>query len=329
MNRFLYKYMPLRANFFDEPVVRATPALALNDPFEGEFNSDQVQDADKNQREYYRKQGEDFDEIDDRMLDDLAGTIQSDLFELGIISFAEDYSNPLMWAHYADEHRGLVVEFDFNEPFFMGSIYCLNGRLSRFGKNYLGDVFEFPEKVDYRREMPDFSRAELSAPDSMDEFHWKKFNRAILFTKSNDWIYEKEQRAVVRLKDADSVICKDNEHVREECEKDPTIQLLELEGERIQVVFPDEYVMHENMGDESIKDKIFFLTSDRNEPAIHLFRINPKAISGVYFGCKSNYRDALEKIERSKFFTHLNQCFLMKKNSHLYQLDKVDLQKRS
>lgn len=326
MNRFLYKYMPLRPSFFDDPMIRATPVLALNDPFEGWFNNDQVQDADRNQREYYRGMGEDVHEVDNSMLNDLVGDIQSDLFSLGIISFTEDYNNPLMWAHYADEHRGFVVEFDFNEPFFMDSIYNLNGRLSRFGKNYLGDVFEFPEKVDYRREMPDFSRVELSAPDDMDEFHWNKFNRTILFTKSNDWIYEKEQRSVVRLSDADSVICKDNAFVRKECMKDPSIKLLNLGNGKIQVIFPPEYEMHENMGDQSIKKEIFFLTNNLSEPAIHLFRINPKAISGIYFGCKSDYTESLMKIRNNKLLTSLNQRFKMERNSHLYQLNKVNIE---
>lgn len=318
--------MTLRASFFDEPMIRATPALALNDPFEGGFNNEQVQDADRNQREYYRENGKDVYDVDDSMLNDLAGTIQSDLFDLGIISFTEDYNNPLMWAHYADEHRGLVVEFDFDKPFFMDSITELNGRSSRFGESYLGDVFEFPEKVDYRREMPDFSRAEFSAPDDMNEFHWKKFNRTILFTKSNDWIYEKEQRSVVRLRDADSVICKDNEYVRKECQKDPSIRLLELDGGRIQVIYPPEYEMHEEMGDQSIKDEIYFLTSSWSDPAVHLFRINPEAISGVYFGCKSDYHEALKKIKENKSLSLLNQRFKMKTNSHLYQLDKVKLE---
>lgn len=318
--------MPLRPSFFDEPMIRATPVLALNDPFEGWFNKDQVQDADRNQKEYYRKNGEEVSDFDDSMLNDLAGNIQSDLFDLGIISFTEDYNNPLMWAHYADEHRGFVVEFDFSEPFFMDSIHTLNGRSSRFGENYLGDVFEFPEKVDYRREMPDFSRPEFSAPDNMSEFHWKKFNRTILFTKSNDWIYEKEQRSVVRLKDADSIICKDDSYVRSECKKDSSIKVVELENKKIQIIFPNEYEMHENMGDQSIKSEIFILTSDLKEPPVHLFRVNPKAISGVYFGCKSNHLESLEKIKKNETLAGLSQCFKMKKNSHLYQLEKTKLE---
>ncbi|MEZ6967277.1 DUF2971 domain-containing protein [Aeromonas sp. S9(2024)] len=325
MNRYLYKYMSLRDGFFDEPMIRATPVFALNDPYEGRFNIKQVQDADRNHTEYYRENGQDVYDTDDYMCKEIAGCIQSDFFDLGVISFTEDHNNPLMWAHYADEHRGLVVEFDFEKPFFMDSIFELNGRKSRFGKTYLGDVFEFPEKVSYRREMPEFSRPELSAPDDMDEFHWSKFNRTILFTKSNDWIYEKELRSVVRLKDADSVICNDNEHVRRECSKDPSIQLRELDGGKIQVIFPSEYEMHEDMGDKSIKSEIYFLTKMLDEPAIHLFRINPESISGVYFGCKSDNHSALHEIKNNRLLSSLKQCYKIEVNSYFYQLDKKEI----
>lgn len=317
--------MPLRPTFFDVPMIRATPASALNDPFEGRFNNDQVRNADKWQSEYYKANDKDVYTNDDSIINDIAGNIQENLSELGIISFTEDYNNPLMWAHYADDHRGFVVEFDFTQPFFADSIKNINGRLSRFEKDHFGEVFEFPEKVDYRREMPDFSRSELSAPDTINEFHWKKFNRAILFTKSNDWIYEKEQRSIVRLKDADSIICNNDEHVRRVCNENSSIQLIELGKEKIQVVFPPEYEMHEDMGDTSIKDEIFRLTSNRNDPAVHLFRINPNAITGVYFGCNSHYHESLIKIKQNNSLTRLSQRFIMKPNSHLYQLDKINL----
>ena len=263
--------MPLRPDFFKNPMIRATPALDLNDPFEGHFNKNQVRDADRNQREYYKKNGKEVYETDDAAINDSMGVIQSELFDLGILSFTEDYNNPLMWAHYADNHKGVVVEFDFSVPFFTDSLKEVNGRKSRFGVSSLADFFEFPEKVDYRREMPSFERPELSAPDSMNEFHWKKFNRAILFTKANDWIYEKEQRSIVQLKDADSIICNDNPHIRKQCNLDPSIKLVELENKKIQIIYPNEYEMHEEMGDQRIKTEIHFLATDYKEPAIHLF----------------------------------------------------------
>ena len=97
-----------------------------------------------------------------------------------------------MWAHYADNHQGVVIEFDFDQPFFMDSLQELDGRKSRFGKSHLGDIYEFPQKVNYRREMPKFERPEFVNPDSITEFHWKKFNHVITsysihYTKLYEW----------------------------------------------------------------------------------------------------------------------------------------------
>lgn len=317
--------MPLREEFFTNFFIRATPVRALNDPFEGHFNKDQVRDADRNQRDFYKNNGEEVYDFDELQLSESMSIIQSELSDLGILSFSEDFNNPLMWAHYADEHKGMVIEFDFNEPFFMDSLKELDGRKSRFGKSYLADCYEFPEKVDYRRVMPSFERAEFSAPDSMDGYHWEKFNRTILFTKSNDWIYEKEQRSIVKLKDADSIICKDNPYIRKQCLLDDAIQLIELKnGERIQIIYPPEYEMHEDMGSESIKTEIHLLASNLQEPPIHLFRVNPLAISGVYFGCKANESKVMGLIQKNNSLRLLN-VNKMRVNESLYQLDPVKL----
>ncbi len=309
-------------------MIRATPVPALNDPFEGHFNKDQVRDADRNQRDFYRKNGKEVYETDESELNESMGVIQSELFDLGVLSFTEDFNNPLMWAHYADEHRGMVIEFDFNKSFFMDSLKEIDGRKSRFGKSYFADCYEFPEKVDYRRVMPSFDRSEFSAPDSMEDFHWGKFNRTILFTKSNDWIYEKEQRSIVPLKDADSIICKDCHHIREQCSLDDTIKLIELKNGKIQIIYPNEYEMHEEMGDKSIKTEIHLLACNWHEPPIHLFRVNPSAISGVYFGCKASESKSLENIASNKSLRIFDNLNKMKINNTLYQLDPVKLRNR-
>lgn len=79
-------------------------------------------------------------------------SIQLDFDAVGVLSFTEDYTSSLMWAHYADQHRGIVLEFDYDKPLFQDSRRTLEKRESRFGENYLGDVYEFPEKVMYQRE---------------------------------------------------------------------------------------------------------------------------------------------------------------------------------
>lgn len=316
--------MPLREDFFTNPMIRATPASALNDPFEGHFNKDQVRDADRNQRDFYRKNGKKVNETNESELDESMGIIQSELSDLGVLSFTEDFNSPLMWAHYANEHKGMVVEFNFNEPFFMDSLKKVNGRKSRFGKSYFADCYEFPEKVDYRRVMPSFYRVEFSAPESMKDYQWEKFNRTILFSKSNDWIYEKEQRSIVRLRDADSIICQNCTHIRSECLLDNSIELIELSNGKIQIIYPRKYEMDEEMGDESIKTKIYNL-ANLKESSIHLFRVNPKSISGVYFGCKAYESEALENITKNKSLRMFDNINKMIVNKALYQLDPVKL----
>lgn len=321
MKRFLYKYMSLRDDFFTNPMIRATPALSLNDPFEGHFNEIQVKDASMNQLKFYRNCGLDAnDDPDEYQINDSVGILQGDISDLGIISLSENYNNPLMWAHYADEHRGMVVEFDFNEPFFEDSISFNNGKRSRFGPNVLGDRYEYPEKVDYQRELPNFSRFELSAPDTQDEYHWNKFFKTILFTKSIDWIYEQEQRIVVPLKDADSIICNDCQYIRDICSRDQSIKISPIDNSRINITFPFTYEMNEPMGDQSIKNEIFFLTK-HDKTTIHLFRINPYSIRSIYFGCKSDYHNSIILLNNHPLLNEHCNIYIMKKNTHMFQYD--------
>lgn len=311
--------MSLRDDFFSNPMIRATPALSLNDPFEGHFNEIQVKDAKINQLRFYRKCGLDtYDDSDDYQINESVGVLQGNISDLGIISLSESYNNPLMWAHYANEHKGMVVEFDFNEFFFEDSILINNGKASRFGRNILGRCYEYPEKVDYQRELPNFSRSELSAPDSIDEYHWDKFFKTILFTKSIDWIHEQEQRIVVPLKYADSIICIANKHIRETCSRDHAIKVLELEGNKINIIFPPEYEMNEEMGDQSIKNEIFFSTKNNIE-TVHLFRINPYSIRTVYFGCKSNYGKSIDLINKHPALKKFCNIYVMERSLLMYQ----------
>ncbi|WP_019866843.1 DUF2971 domain-containing protein [Methylovulum miyakonense] len=308
MIQFLYKYMPLRPSFFNEPMLRATPVTALNDPFEGLFNKNQVINASRHQTNFFKESGiEDVNEFEENETEELMSVIQSDFFSLGIISFTEDHINPLMWAHYADEHRGMVIQFKTEVPLFSDSFKDVEGiGKTRFGKAYLGDVFEFPERVVYRRETPSFEHKEDAEPESINEYHWNKFNKSILFTKANDWIYEKECRSIVRLQDADRIICKDQKEIREICLKHSEIELIELADGFIQITYPKGYEMYEEMGDESIKNEIYFLSNDMNNPPVHLFRIDPNCIRGVYFGCKAKYSSCLDNIRDNENLKHLN-----------------------
>jgi hypothetical protein len=81
----------------------------------------------------------------------------------GILCFAEKIDNLLMWAHYADSHKGFALEFDPTDSFFSPQ---------EFGQ------------VKYEKSRPD-----------VDDKDYTK----ILLRKSEDWKYEDEWRLIKDL----------------------------------------------------------------------------------------------------------------------------------
>lgn len=93
---------------------------------------------------------------------------------VGLLSLSEIPDNELMWAHYADSHRGLVLCFDDTDTFF-------NRRRTE------SDDFYFLRKVNYT-DGPALSLSTISG-------------EALLVTKGTHWAYEREWRMVVPLQD--------------------------------------------------------------------------------------------------------------------------------
>jgi hypothetical protein len=96
----------------------------------------------------------------------------------GICCFTKVRDNPLMWSHYADSHKGFVLQFDLFHPSFknMGTIH----------------------RVIYSQKRPLFmykTQEHLSA----------------LYTKAKDWKYEKEYRLIVDLPRCSKMRYKDGE----------------------------------------------------------------------------------------------------------------------
>ena len=94
---------------------------------------------------------------------------------VGILSLSEIPDNELMWSHYADSHRGIVLCFDGQHNFF-------NRRRSE------NDEFYFVRKVQYS-DGPATSLADIDGD-------------ALLVTKGTQWSYEREWRMLVPLSDA-------------------------------------------------------------------------------------------------------------------------------
>lgn len=96
----------------------------------------------------------------------------------GVLSLTETPCNLLMWAHYASNHQGFVIEFDADHPSFV------QARSLPPGFGHLGQVV-------YSQDRPHHHY--LSGLTMVDLF----------FHKSTEWECEHEWRIVRRLEDAD------------------------------------------------------------------------------------------------------------------------------
>ena len=102
---------------------------------------------------------------------------------VGVLCLSEVRDSILMWGHYTDNHRGLVIGFDSTHPFFTR-------------RRSVSDEFGFLRQVTYQVQRPKVTLTDTTSP-------------AWFQTKSPDWAYEKEWRIVRILSDADERVAVD------------------------------------------------------------------------------------------------------------------------
>jgi tetratricopeptide (TPR) repeat protein len=169
----LYKYVPAaRVDILRNARVRFTPPAVFNDPFElrpalhlAVMGSEVEAHGLRAPAAFDAHLDRGFTR-DKRRAEELRG-------EIGVLSLTADAQNLLMWSHYADHHRGFLLEFDARHPFF-------DQRRSR------DDALHHLRPVRYARERP---------RTVIDHFH----HPAVLLTKSLEWKYEREWRMLVDL----------------------------------------------------------------------------------------------------------------------------------
>jgi hypothetical protein len=91
----------------------------------------------------------------------------------GILCFSSKWSNPVLWSHYADRHRGVALGFDVDN--------------------------ETLAEVSYRPDRPEIDLAAIGRGGHDAEAQM----RLILTTKFSHWRYESEWRSFVALNDRD------------------------------------------------------------------------------------------------------------------------------
>lgn len=85
--------------------------------------------------------------------------------QYGLICMSREWQHPLLWAHYADSHRGMCLGFDVMDD----DTFCKVNYLSR------------------RKTLKDFGYSSISKITKLDM-------KKLLFSKFNVWSYESEYR---------------------------------------------------------------------------------------------------------------------------------------
>lgn len=89
----------------------------------------------------------------------------------GVICFSSSWSNPVLWSHYADKHRGMALGFE------------------------IPDNYVIPVKYSSKMQKADVE----SIVNASDVDLASDFACSLLATKFADWKYEDESRVFVRL----------------------------------------------------------------------------------------------------------------------------------
>lgn len=215
----LYKYFtPERASFLNERLIRFTQPTMFNDPFDclpsitgyteiqakeqankvandmafelalGDFSNllpeTTLASINFSSTELSKEYAADPSGVGLRYAASLQNTMRK---QIGILCLCENHRNILMWSHYARHHEGFVVGFDSEHAFF---------RHSKDEPKEIGVL----RPVEYVKQRPSLhvdmiKNANAEIPD-------------FLFSKSGDWIYEREWRIIRFLKYANKVFPK-------------------------------------------------------------------------------------------------------------------------
>ncbi|OCH36196.1 DUF2971 domain-containing protein [Aliivibrio fischeri] len=168
----MYKFRELNKTTYDlllnSELWCASP-MSLNDPFDAQFDYESFAQkvSSSSSVDSYTKH--------------LIHNASQVFDNVGICSLSAQRDNQVMWSHYADEHRGLCIEFDIPK------IMKLNNVLSL-------------ARVTYQSELPELKLVKTFAPNSDALFIASAIDTSmfmnILTTKDVTWRYENEIRII-------------------------------------------------------------------------------------------------------------------------------------
>lgn len=107
---------------------------------------------------------------------------------VNIVSLCTDYKNRLMWSHYADNHKGFCIEYDFGTDVLKES-----------------GVIAFPVAYSSMRPKIPYEAVLLSEKPTLENVNSQNINERIflsMLTKDKIWSYEREWRILISAQEA-------------------------------------------------------------------------------------------------------------------------------
>lgn len=158
------------------------PYLKLNDPMEGLFTSSHVLRGSKNHHE-------------------ISAAIRDNKARLGMCSFSEVRDHELMWAHYADQFRGVCIA------------YSLSRLLASLADSVAFVRMFYHDKVPVVRHMSEEP---------------SRLARMVLSYKNYRWLYEREWRMFAPIGEAhyETVACVTHVYLGSRIERDKREQVM-------------------------------------------------------------------------------------------------------
>lgn len=158
---------------FEDKFLRFSSPLNFNDPFEFRCPIEYLNPSNSNDLNNLINNTFDKNQFHNTALD-------NELRNIGILCLSANNKNILMWSYYANNHKGIVLEFDKNHLFFTES-------------NEDKKLIHGLKKVKYQRFKP--------KPKSIEEYIYQD----IYLTKNLIWKKEQEYRMTILLDESDNV----------------------------------------------------------------------------------------------------------------------------
>ncbi|MGX5834860.1 DUF2971 domain-containing protein [Aeromonas piscicola] len=263
----VYKYLPIMSlDYIDNPTIKLSQAEQLNDPFESNPCENIYESIRQRRLKLKFTQEEAEAHASEHKI-----SIKNRLTLNGIVAFSETPRNSLMWAHYGSHHSGMCIGFKRD---LFKNIY--------FDESPFNVPILEPKKINY-----DNFRIENDFESEDPSNELKDLINRHLFTKSDEWIYEKEHRSIIPLSATKKIkLIKPNApcqlaqaHLKT---ADDVIKHL-LTKRRITSLEEDNtYEVIRN----DMLDATLFLLSSCSGGVIFLTEIEPLHIDSIYLGCK-------------------------------------------